>query len=131
MAQSYVPVSTYISSCRISLQDKVAPYRYSDDQIIDALNLAISEAQRLRPDIFLDLKYQRRLTKGDIGDGIPGPYTSADTTPLVPVPSKYRQAFAWYMTGWVQFTDVSDTTDARAQAFMSKFQSQLLTLSAA
>jgi hypothetical protein len=98
---------------------------------------------RIRPDIFLDLKYQRPLRKGDTDDGNPPQYGTADvaTNPdgtyilgkgtLVPVPNKYMSALDWFVNGWAQFLDVTDTQDARAQGFMAKFQSHLTTLSAA
>jgi hypothetical protein len=40
-------------------------------------------------------------------------------------------ALDWFVNGWSQFLDVTDTQDARAQGFMAKFQSHLTTLSAA
>ena len=98
---------------------------------------------RLRPDMVLDLKYQRPLRKGDTDDGNPPNYTPADIASLpdgsyniiggtlVPVPSKYMSALDWFINGWSQFLDVTDTQDQRAQAFIVKFQSHLMTLSAA
>lgn len=131
MAQTYALVSEYLATARSLLQDLVAPYRYADADIVSALNIAVSEMQRLRPDIFLDLKYQRPLTKGDIGDGIPGAYLSTDTNILVPVPTKYVTAIYWFITGWLQMYDVADTQDQRAQGFMAKFQQHILMLNAA
>lgn len=144
MAQYYPTVSAYVWTARNQLQDLVGPpYRYADDQIVDALNHALNEMGRIRPDIFLDLKYQNRLIKGDIGEGLPGPYTIADIAvgddgsyditegTQVPVPSKYVSPVNWYVAGWLQLYDVADTTDARAQAMLAKFQQQLMSLTAA
>ena len=128
---------------RLNLQDAVSPYRYPDTTLLIALNIGLSEMGRIRADIFLDLKYQRPLRKGDIDDGNPQLYTTADvvTNPdgsyalgkgtLVPVPSKYVSTLDWFINGWSQFLDVTDTQDARAQGFIAKFQSHLTTLSAA
>ena len=123
------------------LQDKVVPYRYDDDKIVGALNIAIAEMGRIRPDIFLDLKYQSPLRKGDTGDGIPAPYSTNDIVAnpdgtytskvLVPVPTKYAHAINWFIGGWLQFYDVTDTQDQRAQGFLAKFQSHLTTIMAA
>jgi hypothetical protein len=143
MAQFYYTVTAYVDTARTVLQDWVAPYRYSDANVIGALNIGMAELGRIRPDILLDLKYQYPLTKGDIGDGVPGPYALADIvvnsdgtynvakgTP-VPVPVKYYQVMNWFVTGWLQMYDVADTQDQRAQGFMAKFQQHLLMLNAA
>lgn len=143
VAQTYVDVTHYVYMARFELQDLVPPYRYADTTMIRALNRALAEISRLRPDMFLDLKYQSPLAKGDIGDGIPGGYTIADIGydadgnyvegkgTLVPIPSKYISTVEWFMPGWLQFTDTTDTQDQRAQGFMAKFHSHLVTLSGA
>ena len=143
MAQHYRTVTLYVAMARLNLQDMVAPYRYTDTTLLLALNVGLSELGRIRPDVYLDLKYQNPLRKGDVDDGVPPTYTVADLVinsdgsynitsgALVPVPSKYSSTIDWFVNGWVQFTDVTDTQDARAQGFMAKFQSHLTTLSAA
>lgn len=142
MAQQYRTATTYIATARLNLQDLVAPYRYPDTTLLLALNIGLSELGRIRPDVYLDLKYQNPLRKGDIDDGQPptysladivinpdGTYNSMDGT-LVPVPGKYASTLDWFMNGWVQFIDVTDTQDQRAQGFLAKFQSHLTTLTA-
>ena len=89
MAQYYRTVADYAATARSQLQDLVGPpYRYSDDDIVGALNQALAEMGRVRPDLFLDLKYMQPLKKGDIGDGAPAVYTASDITDntAVPVP---------------------------------------------
>ena len=134
MAQQYMSVAGIVGIARDQLQDLIGPpYRYEDQQIIDALNIGINEMGRLRPDIFLDLKFQRPLRKGDINEGLPSLFTTADITAapptLVPVPSKVLNPLQWYINGWLQMTDNTDTTDQRAQAFMVKFNTHLMNLS--
>jgi hypothetical protein len=143
MAQRYRTVTEYLAVARLGLQDAVSPYRYPDTTLLFALNIGLAEMSRLRADMFLDLKYQRPLRKGDIEDGLPPTYTPSDVATnsdgsynisagtLVPVPSKYMSTLDWFVNGWSQFLDVTDTQDARAQGFMAKFQSHLTTLSAA
>ena len=143
MAQTYVDVTHYVYMTRLELQDLIPPYRYADSTVIRALNRGIAELSRLRPDIFLDLKYQSPLRKGDIGDGIPSGYSVTDIGfdtdgnyvegkgTAVPIPSKYISALEWFMSGWIQFFDVTDTQDQRAQGFLAKFQSHVITLNAA
>jgi hypothetical protein len=141
--QSYRTATGYVYVARKALQDLVSPYRYDDNTLVLVLNIGLAEMSRIRPDIFLDLKYSRSLRKGDTGDGVPIGYTTADLstnadgsynptqgTPI-PVPSKYASALDWYMAGAAQFFDVTDTQDARAQGFLQKFQTHLTSLSAA
>ena len=125
--QHYNPVTSYVADTRSFLQDLIAPYRYTDDLIVGALNVAISEAARIRPDLFLDLKYQNRLNKGDIDDGMPALLLANDST-LVPIPAKYYQPAIWYIAGYLQFFDVADTQDARATAFIQKYHAALNTV---
>jgi hypothetical protein len=143
VAQSYLTATAYVAHTRLMLQDTIAPYRYPDDTIIRALNLGLDEMARIRPDIYLDLKYSAPLRKGDIDDGNPGPYALTDIVvagdgtytvgkgTLVPVPNKYRGAIEWFMPGWCQMLDYTDTQDARGQGFMQKFQTHMLTLTSA
>ena len=145
MAQYYRTVTAYVAAARNQLQDLVGPpYRYSDSQIVGALDHAIADLGRVRPDVFLDLKYQHPLRKGDLDEGLPQPYTTADIAflsdgvsydtangTLVPVPAKYVTPVNWYVAGWLQLYDVADATDARGQAFLTKFQQQLTSLTAA
>jgi hypothetical protein len=141
VAQHYRTASSYVSLARLTLQDEIIPYRYPDQTLVDGLNLALDELTRIRPDMYLDLKYQHPLVKGDIDDGEPGYYALSDIVAngdgtygpggtLVPVPSKYTQAIDWFIAGWVQFLDVTDTQDQRAQGFLQKFQTHLTTLTA-
>lgn len=121
------------------MQDRVSPYRYTDDQIVDALNVALEETQRIRPDIFLDLKYQQKIQPNDLDDGfISNYYASSDIAfdtsnnydpsngPLVPIPSKYNDPILWYMGAHLQFLDVDDTQDQRGVAFLTKFSQRML-----
>lgn len=143
MAQHYLTATQYVATARLLLQDNVAPYRYSDNSILGSLNVAMDELGRMRPDMFLDLKYQQPLRRGDTDDGVPGPYSLRDIVvnsdgtyniargTMVPVPGKYRSAVDWFVSGWLQMLDVADMQDQRAQAFMMKFQQHLITLNAA
>ena len=140
MAQLYNTVTAYAKSVRNRLQDNIVPYRYTDDQVVDALNVALQEAQRIRPDVFLDLKYQQRVQPGDLDDGfISSYYDSSDIVyntdgsynvsggSLVPISSAYNDPIIWYMGAHLQFLDIEDTTDQRGVAFLTKFQQRLTT----
>lgn len=106
-------VADYIKSARIQLQDVVdSPYRYSDNELKLAFDLAFDEAYRIRPDMFV------RVT--------PEPIVSSADTYQPPVPRGYQSAFLYYICGHVQLRDQEETTDSRASAMLAKFTGQLL-----
>lgn len=139
----YADVTHYIVLARLLLQDEITPYRYTDLTLVRGLNHALGELVRIRPDVFLDLKYQRPLRKGDIGDGFPDIYNTNDIATdssgnylegsgtLVPIPGPYIVPIEYFISGWAQVLDVTDTQDQRAQAFLTKFQQQVLSVNAA
>lgn len=109
-------VGELVTRARVLLQDEVAPYRYEDNELIDALNEACMEAKRLRPDLYLrtlNLTMPYFTTIGDI--------VTEDK-----IPSEYRPTFIYYMVGNAQLRDEEDVTDARATVFLNKFTAQLL-----
>ena len=108
-------VAKFITTARVLMTDTVSPYRYSDAELAIALSLAMLEARRLRPDLFLG-----RMST------IPN-YTANDTTAVV-IDDQYRIALLYYVIGHAQLRDEEDTQDARAVAFLSKFASQMTTL---
>jgi hypothetical protein len=103
-------VADYIAQARVLLQDTIETYRYSDAEIRAALNLGMTEARRIRPDMFIG-----RL------DAVPF-YTASET---VDFDVQYRMALLYYIIGHVQLRDDEDTTDARAAALLTKFVAQL------
>jgi hypothetical protein len=142
---NYYQSQDYYNRVRSLLQDLVPPFRYSDQTVMDALNSAIGEISRVRPDVFLDLKYQRPLPKkGSLDDGIPGLYTVSGITPITPgnttpsnssspivsIPGSLFMPTLWYMSSYCQFIDVDDTQDVRAQSFSQKFIGSLIQLAA-
>ena len=61
-------VGQYIEESCCLLQDEFTPYRYPHDDLIDALNIGLQEARRLRADLFLPL-FELALVRPDQGDG--------------------------------------------------------------
>jgi hypothetical protein len=129
---TYFKVSDYLYSVRNMLQDLVGPpYRYSDQQIVDALNTCVGEISRIRPDIFLEYKYQFPLPhRSARNDMTPGLFLSTRTMDVVPIPRTYFQPSLWYIEGLLQLFDVDDTQDVRAQAFFQKFLGTLMSAAA-
>ena len=107
-------VQKLITESRVLLQDTVAPYRYADAELIEALNIAVLEARRLRPEMFLG-QYA----------SLPSYSTPADTVALE---AMYRPSFVYYMAGRMQLRDDEPAQDSRAAALLNKFVSQLLTI---
>lgn len=144
MSAIYSTVGGYVLATRFRLQDLVSPFRYGDTSVIGSLNSAVFDVKRMRPDIFLDLKYQQPLRKGDISNGSPSTlFTLSDVVyqqppndhmvdptqgTYVAIPDKFIDSIVWYMAGQLQLFDVTDTADQRAQAFLQKFQQELLSV---
>lgn len=112
-------VQDYLDRCRFLLQDTVATYRYSDDNLVEALNMAIMDGRRIRPDLFQDY----------LGTDLPE-YSSAALSTEVDIDPQYRVAFVYYMCGIAQLTDDENNQDARATVFLNKFTAQLRSVDA-
>ncbi len=111
-------VAKFVTRARVLLQDTIETYRYSDAELVAALSLAILEARKIRPDLFLQAFID--------GDSLQE-FTANDST-VVEIDEQYRTAFLYYMVGHAQLRDDEATTDPRAMAFLNKFTSQLLSL---
>ncbi len=121
MAETLGTVGQYLEESRRLLQDEFTPYRYPDDDLVDALNIALLEARRLRADLFLpafDMPYF---------DPAAGAIATTKTKD-VPFEPMYRQSLVYYIVGRAQLRDDESTTDARAASLMTKFTAQLLTI---
>lgn len=110
-------VADYLSATRTLLQDKIAPYRYPDTDLVDALNIGIQEAYRLRPELFMS----------GANFSVPGYSASTPSDPVL-IDIGYRQSLVYYMVGRTQLADQEDTTDQRAGALLQKFMGQMLTI---
>lgn len=107
-------VSDYVALARTLLQDKEdVPYRYSDADLVIALSLALSEAKKLRPDLFLNTTLQT--------------FTAVDAT-VVNMDPMYRVPIVYYMAGHVQLRDDEEVQDERGVAFFTLFNSKMLTV---
>jgi len=105
-------IQDLLTASRALLQDQMEPYRYPTADLIMGLNLGLTEAYRLRPDMFV-----RREVPF---------FTIADILNSHTLPQGYQSAFLYYMIGHVQLRDAEDTQDARAGVFINKFTTQLL-----
>jgi len=113
-----IPVSSYISIARTLLQDTVdSPYRYSDSDLVVALNVGLGEIWRLRRDLFLGRSFAPKFDGAD------------NTTDIVPLDEGYRMALVYYIVGFIQLRDDEEVQDQRAAAFLSLFNAKLGTVS--
>lgn len=110
MAFNLDTVSEYIKDARTLLLDKVFPYRYTDDSLLAAFNLAIQEGRRLRPDLFV-YKSSVRLPV----------YTEVDGT-IVPIEPSFRRAFAYGIVGHALLRDQDDVQDVRGNNFLAQME---------
>lgn len=116
---SLLTVQDYLTQARVLLMDKIEPYRYETPELIEALNMAIVEARRLRPDLFTT------YFRSDLPD-----YGPTDLNEEVPVDPMYRKSFLYYIVGHAQLRDEENTQDSRASALLNKFVAQLTSLQA-
>lgn len=119
MAQALDTVANYIARARVLLLDTLAPYRYSDAELVENLNLGLLEMRRLRPDLMMS------TFNGDIPM-----YSSASPSTNVACDVQYRVALLYYVCGQAQLRDEEPTQDARASTFLNKFVAQMLSIGA-
>jgi hypothetical protein len=110
----------YLEEARRLLQDEFTPYRYPNDDLIDALNIGLLEARRLRADLF--------LPAFTIPWFDPAKQTAPDLVKPVPFDPMYRQSLVYYIVGRAQLRDDESTTDARAASLMTKFTAQMISI---
>lgn len=112
-------VQDYIDRARVLLLDTVEPYRYENADLVEALNMGVLEARRLRPDLF------KSYFSGSLPD-----YNVANLNAAVDIDPQYRVSFVYYICGQAQLRDDENVQDSRAVTFLNKFTSQLLTIAA-
>ena len=107
-------VESYVREVRTLLLDRRKPYRYSDSEILTALNTSLAEARRLRADLFV---YR---------EGNHVPYFTAVSGEVVPIETQFRLAFVYGIAGHVLERDDEDVQDQRANAFNGMFYDLLI-----
>lgn len=111
-------VGAFIAEARRVLQDQITPYRYPDADLVEALNIGLQEARRLRADLFLPAFTQPWFDSSG----------TIDTAKAVPIDQMYRSSLLYYVVGRAQLRDDESTTDQRAAALLTKFAAQMLTI---
>lgn len=105
-------VADLVDTARVLLQDRVEPFRYETGQLVVALNIALQDARRIRPDIFVP-KFEIPV------------YSSADMNAVIQFPDFYKSALLYFVVGFAQLRDQEDTSDQRAGVLIAKFATEL------
>jgi hypothetical protein len=108
-------VVDYLAQARVLLQDKTYPPRYPDTELVEALNLAMMEARRLRPDLYL----------GDATTLFTVPSIGA-TDPMGGIDVQYRVPLLYYMVGHAMQRDEEENNENRALSYKQRFSGMLL-----
>lgn len=104
-------VQDYIDDVRVLLLDRTQPYRYTDVQLLAALNIALMEVRRVRADL---------IRKNDI------PYYTIVSDEPVPLEPQFRMAVAYLLAAHALQKDEEDVQDVRANTFMQMGHDMLL-----
>ena len=110
-------VQNYITIARDLLQDTLAPYRYTDGELAEALGLALLEARRHRPELFIG-------SQDNVQD-------IARTTPLatnVTMDQMYRYPLVLFMVGHVMSREEEESLKQDAANYKLQFVSKMLTI---
>jgi hypothetical protein len=111
----FISVQDYITDVRTVILDKIPPFRYDDDSLLRALNIALLEASRLRPDFFPRYRYHARVPQFDAVSG-----------DMVPIEQQFRMGFIFGICAHALLRDEEDVQDARANNFLERFHDILV-----
>jgi hypothetical protein len=109
-------VGEYVTHARTILQDTTSPYRYATADLKEALALAVYDARRVRPDLFLT---HNATVVPDLTSA------TADGT-AVTMDKMYRFSLVHYMVGHVMKRDEEEVSEARASAFLQAYRTTLV-----
>lgn len=109
-------VADYVADARTLLQDLIPPYRYEDSSLLTAFNVAMLEARRIKPELFvynLDAEGQVQHFK------------EVDET-YVEIEPQFRLSLVHGLIGHALERDQEDYQDQRATAFLALFTQGLV-----
>lgn len=109
-------VSEVLATARTFLQDTTSSPRYSDADLLNYYNLAVSEARRLRPDLFY----------GQINNA----YTPAVASDAFAMHEMYFLPVVNYVTALAELRDDEFTSDGRITYLTNRFGAALTSLKA-
>ena len=113
---TYNRVTDYINDARTLLQDRIPPYRYDDESLLTALNAAMLETRRIKPELFV---YELESL------GQVQAFQAVDDT-YVNIEPPFRLAIVHGLCGHALERDQEDYQDQRATAFLALFTQGLV-----
>src|SRR5215471_7890799 len=98
------------------------PVRYTDDDLMRALNQGLLEARSRRPDAFLGMGLRVAI-----------PFYAApdDLAAAFPLDQIFYPLFVYFVVGWSELREDEFTADARAVVLINRFTTGLIALSGA
>lgn len=113
---TYNTVADYVADARTILQDLIPDYRYHEPSLLTALNAAMLEARRIKPELFV---YNLEV------DGQVQSFKVVDET-YVEIEPQFRLAIVHGLVGHALERDQEDYQDQRATAFLALFTQGLV-----
>ncbi len=109
-------IGTAIQQARYQLQDEDASnYRYSNDRLIETLNMSLLDIWQLRPDLFLAADWKLdEYTSANLVDG---------TT--LPIADIYFSTVVKLIVGYIQLENDSVTPDGKATTMLGTARIEL------
>jgi hypothetical protein len=108
-------VADYVTDARTLLQDLIPDYRYDDPSLLTAFNVTMTEARRLRPDLFVFNSFGGQVQA----------FTVVDDT-YVEMEPQFRLCLLHGLCGHALERDQEDYQDSRASAFLGMFTAGLV-----
>jgi hypothetical protein len=109
-------VEGIIADSRRILQDRVEPFRNSQDDLLSALNNGLYEMKRLRPDAWLTY----------FGKPLPQYADNAtDLAAVIPINEMFVQQLVYWIIGYTELQDDEYTVDGRAALLVRAFGADL------
>jgi len=109
-------VADYVADARTLLQDLIPDYRYDDASMLVAMNVALLEARRIKPELF--------VYNFEAGGQVQS-FEEVDDT-YVDIEPQFRLALLHGICGHALERDQEDVQDTRATAFLALFTQGLV-----
>jgi hypothetical protein len=113
-------IDSAVANVRELLQDKQVPYRNATVEIVGVLNIALVEARKLRPDLYLPelASYEPSFfIEADLGLEPPTAF---------PIDPMYFAAIVEYIVGYISMEDDEFAVGGRAVTLLNRFAQKLV-----
>lgn len=117
-------IDDVISEARAMISDARVPYRYTDATMIAALNTALAEVYRYRPDAYIG-----NFVTASLGANAVTSYITGDLGlgTLFPLDTRlFFNPVVFFVAGRVELADDEFTENSRATALLNSFRAMLI-----